>query len=279
MNRKDKLRKIEELRKSGYSYREILKKVRVSKRDITKISKKTNFSREGKIRYFTKVTGIVRPIKKQKSKLTPEKTRIIGNLLFDGSVYKTTGYHHTISYVNSSKYLVLKLCRDIEKVYGVKPFTYEEKGKTLIYYRILCKSKEMYLDLLRYSPSYSTSSKLVKVPYQIMNGPKEIKINFLRTFWDNEGSISKEGKLRGSSNSKKVISQLNKIHKDLKFKTKIYQDNSKTSTSYILSISKNMDNLKRFYKYQLFTDSIVTNGKFKGLNKINVVKYFLPKRS
>ena len=91
------------MRKNGYSYREIIKILNVSQRDVIKIAKITSFSKNGKRRYYQEVTGIIKPIKKQKQFLTPAKVRIIGNLLFDGSVFKSKVYHYSIMYVNSSE--------------------------------------------------------------------------------------------------------------------------------------------------------------------------------
>ena len=118
---------------------------------------------------------------------------------------------------------------------------------------------------MNYIKSYSTSNKFAEIPKEIRNGPKKLKIEFLRTFWDNEGSISKESRLRGSSNSFHVINQLNRIHEELGFETNIYKDKHNLNINYILSLNKNIRNLKKFYKYKLFTDSIANRGDFCGM--------------
>lgn len=270
-------KKIKELRKKGYSYREIGEALNVSRRDITKIAKITSFSKEGKRRYYQKVTGIIKPIKKQKQFLTPAKVRIIGNLLFDGSVFKSKGYHYSIMYINSSEELVKRFCKDFKKVYNVQASIFEVKEKTKLY-RAKYNSKLIYIDLLNYIKSYSTSNKFAEIPKEIRNGPKKLKIEFLRTFWDNEGSISKESRIRGSSNSFRVINQLNRIHEELGFETNIYKDKRNLNINYILSLNKNIRNLKKFYKYKLFTDySLITRGVFNGMKKMDILKYFLEK--
>src|SRR3989344_1271564 len=266
-----------ELRKNGYSYNEILKEVKVHKRDILRIGRNTKFSKVGKQRYFKEVKGVIKPIKRQSKKLSKSKTRIIGNLLFDGSVCIVRKYSYVISYVNASKRLVQDLSKDLENVYGISPFNYDEEGKTLTYYRLICKSKRLYAALLRYTPSYSTSNPYSKIPDEVMSSSKRIKLEFLRTFWNNEGSISKEGVLRGYSNSVKVIEQLKKLHQELGFKTKIYLDKSKDKVCYILRLSKSLENTQKFYDNKLFTKSIVTKGDFKGRYKINVVKIWIVK--
>lgn len=273
MNNK-KERKIKFLRKEGYSYREILKRVNVSKRLISKIAKETKFSRKGRKRYYSKVTGIVKPIKKQKDKLTLAKTRIIGNLLFDGSLYKTIAYHHSIMYVNSSFKLVKRFCEDLDRVYGVQSSLFIEKGKIIKkIYRAKYNSKLIRNDLLNYTKSYSTSNKLAQIPLIIMNSSRKYKIELLRTFWDNEGSVSSRDRvLQGSSNSFKVIKQLAKIHKEFGFEYSIYKNIGSYKPHYIFRLRKNHDNIRRFYKLKLFTDSIVAKGYLIGMKKIDVLK-------
>ncbi len=269
-----KYKRIRELRRKGHSYSEIVRQLRVSRRDIRKIAKITKFSREGKKRYFQKVTGIIKPIKNQKQKLTLVKTRIIGNLLFDGSVFRSKKYYYGIMYVNASESLVKQFCKDMENVYGLKPSIFKERGKTLVY-RAKNISKPIYLDLLKYTPSYSTSNEIVSIPEEILNGFKRIKLEFLRTFWDNEGSISKDGRLRGYSKSLVIIKQLFEIHEQFGFEGNIYKDRDQ---GYILSLNKSQDNLNKFYQYKLFTNSIVTHSNFTGLKKMDVVEKFLKNR-
>ncbi len=271
----DKKEKIKKLRKEVYSYREIVKLLRVSKREITKVVKQVKFSKKGSERYYKK-SGVVKPIKKQTKKLTLAKTSIIGHLLFDGYLQKKTkDYKNTLGYVNASKNLVNKFCNYIIKVYGLKPLVYSDsKGKTLVY-RARCNSKLIYNDLLSYIPNYSTSNNQIKVPDEIINARKDIKIEFIRSFWEDEGSVSKEAVIRGAINSFKIIKQLNVIHHSLNLETKIYLDKSKKKISYILRLKKDKENMDRFYNYSLFSDSIVTRGYFKGQRKVDVLKYFI----
>lgn len=273
MNKKEK---IKDMRRTGYSYREIVKALHVSKRDITKLTKGIKFSKEGKQRYYSKVTGIIKPIKKQNKKITLAKTRIIGHLLFDGSLFKAKECHYTLMYVNASRNLVRKFYNDIKKVYNVKPSNFREKGKLVQIYRVKYNSKKIYNDLLGYTPSYSTSNKLAKIPISIIDGTKRIKIEFLRTFWDDEGCISKQGALSGSSNSYTIIRQLAKLHEELGFRVSLGSYISKRyNLCYRLRLSKKNNSFKKFYNYKLFTDSIAAKGSFIGVKKINILKQFL----
>ncbi len=268
MNKKEKIIK---LKRSGYSYKEIVKQLHISKQDITKFSKNIKLSKKGRKRYLRKVKGIIKPIKKQNNKLTLAKTRIIGHLLFDGSLSKSKEYHYQLMYINASNKLVEQFCEDIKKVYGLNSSIYKEEGDTDLY-RLKCLSKLAYGDLIGYTPSYSTSNKSALVPNGIIKGGKRIQLIFLRTFWDDEGSISRNGILQGCLKSDIVINQLANLHTKLGFKIKIYVDRSKKEPSYILRISKTKDNLDKFYKYRLFTNSIATKGYFKGMKKIDILK-------
>ncbi|MBI2110261.1 hypothetical protein HYT51_00585, partial [Candidatus Woesearchaeota archaeon] len=220
------------------------------------------------------VTGIKKPIKKQNDKLSLAKVRVIGNVLFDGSLYTTREFHHTIMYVNSSYDLVKRFCKDVKEVYGVSPSIFKENGKSVPIYRAKYNSILIKKDLLNYMKSYSTSSKLAKIPRAIMKGTLKTKLNFLRTFWDNEGSVaSRTGRLSGTSKSYRVILQLAKLHKKLGFKFSVYSNTK--SGCYILCLSQTKNYFRKFYDYKLFTKSTVTRGPLIGLRKIDVLKRFL----
>ena len=107
-------KKIKKLRKQGYSYSEIAKLVGRNKKFTWRKSKNVKFSKKGEKRYYENVKGITTRIKPQSKKLTLIKVRVIGHLLFDGSVYAPiNSYHKNIMYVNSSKELVNPFIKDI----------------------------------------------------------------------------------------------------------------------------------------------------------------------
>ncbi|MAG47323.1 hypothetical protein CL617_01855 [archaeon] len=267
-----KIKKIKSMRRSGYSFHEIVRKAHVSSRDALKYSTNIKFSRIGKIRHKN-LNGIVKDIKRQNKKLSGIKIRIIGNLLFDGSVYMTKEKQHVIMYVNSSYELVKEFCEDVLQIYGVKPNVYDADGKYVNLYRAKCGSKLIYLDLLKYMKSYSTSSPFSKIPEEIMNGSKFIKKIFLQTFWNNEGSVSSiNGALSGTSKSRKVIEQLFKLHVALGINLYICKDKR---GFYILKLNKNNENYQKFYRFKLFTESRVAHGYAMGSRKIDVLRKFL----
>jgi hypothetical protein len=226
---------IKKLRREGHSYSEISKKTNKSKKFVWRASKDIKFSKKGKKRYHREVKGIPKMIKPQPSKLSPQKVRIIGHLLFDGAVWKGENYNRTIMYVNSSNDLVVQLINDVYKIYGLKPTFIEEK---LNYKKVIFKSKLMFNDLINYFKSYSTSDENIRIPSIIMQGDKKIKIEFLKSFWEDEGSISAIGRLTGDSKSYNIIHQLKVLMEQFGFDLRICKYSQYTGYMYKIYLLK-----------------------------------------
>ena len=259
------------LRESGFSLRGIVKKINIPYSSVQRICKNVKMSKRGLDRYHSKVSGIKKLIKIDNS-LIKNKIRIICNLIFDGSVYKS-GFHYGIMYVNSSRKLVNQFIEDMKKVYGVSPSAFEYgKGKNVMYFRVKYISKNIYEDLLKHVHSYHSSECVL--PRDIMNGKNSYKLISLKTFWDNEGSISKSGKLTADLKNLKLINQLSKLHQE--FRIDYYISKYwKNGWAYKLILSKNKNNYDRFVKLGLFSDSIVTKGVFMGKKKLEVLKDYI----
>ncbi|MBW2992601.1 hypothetical protein KY345_05280 [Candidatus Woesearchaeota archaeon] len=264
--------KIRKLRMSGYSFREIAKKVETPYTTIRRICKDVDISKKGLKRYHSEVNGIIRNIEVKKG-LSEEKVRIISNLLFDGAVY-VNKYHYSIMYVSSSKELIGEFIEDMKKVYNVYPSSFE---KLDTYERVKYLSKIIYNDLLKYFTTFSTSDKRCSIPLIIMNDEESFKTILLRAFWENEGSISIAGKLSADLKNKKVITQLSKLHN--KFGLKHYICKYwKNGWAYKLCISKSKENYKRFLDLNLFSKARITKGYFKGKKKIDVLQEYFNKK-
>lgn len=265
-------RKIEKLRIDGFSLKEITKRVPVSYFTVKRRCKRIKMSKKGKERYHSKVNGVVKKFKIKK-RLTKEKVRIISNLLFDGAVYKNKG-HYSIMYVNSSKELIKQFVKDMKKVYNTNSFSFENH-KT--YYRIKYHSKQIYNDLISYCESFSTSNKKCSFPFKMLNKSRLFKIIILRAFWENEGSISNEGKLSADLKSLKVIKQLSRLHHNFGIKYGIcrYKCNG---WMYKLFLSKSRENYQKFLDLKLFSKAQVTRGQFIGKKKIDVLKRYFNNR-
>ena len=159
---------------------------------------------------------------KSSEKLNLNKIRIISHCFFDGCVY--TGKGKYVSYCNMSQFLIDQFKEDMLKVYGLYPSD-ERIGKNNIFQIKYC-STNLVNDLLRYSPSFSTSVSNAKIPDEIMNTSKKFKRVFLRAFWDDEGAVrfdvKKQDKyykrtksVEAFCNSRIVRKQLIQLHLDL----------------------------------------------------------------
>src|SRR3989344_1316120 len=208
-----KIDRIKELRKDGFSIREISKQLTLSYSSVRKYSFGVEMTTEGKLKYSS-TNGITKQITID-PRLSIEKVRIISNLLFDGAVYNVE-YHYSIMYINGSRNLVDQFRNDMKIVYGVEPSSFEIcQSNTSTYFRIKYLSKVIYEDLLTYFNTYSTSKENCLMPNWLLNADQNIKIIFLQAFFANEGSISVSGKLAADLKNKAIIFHLSKFCKDL----------------------------------------------------------------
>lgn len=216
---------------------------------------------------------INKKIKPQTSEISIEKARIIAHLMFDGTLFESK-YHYTFRYINSSKELINQFIQDANTTYGLTPPSSFEKiqGKNIDTFKVTFLAKEAYLDLLKYSPSYSTSKYKTSIPLEIMTGNKQIKIEFLRAFWEDEGSISSLGRIMGDLNSKKIINQIIQIHNELGLNFKLVEYYKNDTPTYKIYLPKSKENLSLFYNLGLFDKSIITHGRNLGRRKIDVLK-------
>jgi hypothetical protein len=264
------------LRERGYSYSEIAKLTGKSKRFAWRHSRNIPFTVDGLKRYRSEVKGILKQIKPQKLKLTSRKARVIGHVLFDGCSYKN-GDGYLTKYINSSKDLIDQFTKDVKEIYGISSTHLEVINKHHItIYKITFSSKLIFEDLKKYFNSYSTKN-VSKIPTEIMNSSKNIKLEFLRAFWEDEGSITANGRLMADQKNKRIIHQLIKLHKKFNLNLKLCKYNDYTGTMYKIYLLKNKDNLINFYNLNLFDKSTVTRGKNIGKKKIMVLKEQLSK--
>ena len=141
-------------------------------------------------------------------------------------------------YVNSSRRLVNRFIDNMKKVYNVDPSAFEEhQGINLKYFRVKYLSKEIYEDLLKCSGTYHSLE--CTLPKEIIKGRKIHKLIALRSFWDNEGSISKDGKLSADLKNPRLIRQLSKLHDEFEIRHYISRY-WKNGWAYKLILSKNI---------------------------------------
>ncbi|MFH1623087.1 MAG: LAGLIDADG family homing endonuclease [Candidatus Aenigmatarchaeota archaeon] len=130
-------------------------------------------------------------IKPQLAVLTPAKSRIIARLKGDGSIFvggrRRTNY--LIKYESNDKHELDIFSRDIMEVYGLS--TKEEihrsgKKPNKFLKQVFVRSKLAFLDLQKYGPF---SSREWTVPNSIKSSNLSIRTEFLRTFFEDEGSV------------------------------------------------------------------------------------------
>lgn len=270
--------KAKELRRKGHSYREISKIVNKSIKFVHSKVRGIKFDKEGKRRYHKEVKGITKRIKNQLSYLTLIKVRIIAHLLFDGTLYKS-GYHYFIRYINASKDLIDQFASDIKETYGVLPTSLEisKNKKGFSCYKITFKSKLIFEDLQKYFTSYSTSNESIFIPKKIIKADKKIKLEFLKAFFEDEGSISFKGRIMGDLKSEKIIKQIVELLKEFGLEFRLCRYDQYTGYMYKIYLPKKQENLKKFYNLGLFEKAIVTHGHNLGRKKLDVLKEHLIK--
>lgn len=273
-----KIKDIEKFRREGFALREISKELNIPYSTVKRYSKHIKMSDQGLIRYHSKVNGVTKLVSINPN-LTEEKIRIIANLLFDGAVYLTR-YHYSIMYVNSSKDLINQFMGDMELAYKLKPSSFEIiDSETNTYYRVKYLSKAVYMDLLKYLYTYSTSNEACFLPKWISDGPQSTKIIMARAFWENEGSISKDGKLSADLKSLAVMDQLSKIHNELGLSHYVCKYTKMGSAYYKLILNRNSLNYTKFVELELFSKANVAKGHFKGMKKLGALKAYCLRRN
>ena len=134
----------------------------------------------------------IKKLKKGFKNLTKEKARIIAHLIGDGAHYRCK-HDYNLKYEVTDTELLKSFEDDVVKVYGLElKYHYNPSGKTgkLIPF-VRLRSKLAYEDLLKYASYFS---KDWRIKDELLKSSKEIKKEFLKAFFDDEGSICKEGK-------------------------------------------------------------------------------------
>lgn len=164
----------------------------------------------------------IKKLKNGFEKLTIEKARIIAHLIGDGAHY-ITRHDYNLKYEVRDEESLKQFNDDLIKVYGLKPSwewnTSGFTGKPIQFVRL--RSKLAFEDLLRYASYYS---KNWKINSELLNSSKEIKREFLKTFFDDEGSVTKEGKrgiIKLYSINLEGLKQIQRILLEFNIQTKI----------------------------------------------------------
>jgi len=209
-------------------------------------------------------------IPKSSEELTKEKIRLIGHCQFDGSLVNMKGYK-AVAYTNKSKFLINQFKQDMLKVYGLYPTDIRIKGEKIFNIRYCCLAALLDLDKLLENG----------IPKQIMNASKKEKLIFLKTFWDDEGSvhfgITKSGKdnlhinryVEAFCEDEIIRKQLIKLHEDLGFSMLLFDKKIRLSKK---------DNLIKFNNEIGFSPKVhisYPKSKFNGWEKKKLLDFAL----
>ena len=274
--------KIIALRKEGLSYKEISQRLMISKSTAHNYGKLVELTPKQKQNLHLKVTqnwkdfckkyAQEKKIDIKHKELTVEKARILGHCLGDGSVTDDI-----IRYFNISISLSNEFKNDMKTVYGVNPGKKHilDRPNRQRLYVLDYYSKKICKDLKRYAPSFSTKSPYCHIPHQVIRCKNDLIVSeFLRVFWEDEGSISNDNLIRLKIKGRKVRDDLAKLHKRLNIKTTSYEEKD-SSGIYVRSSLKNLKNFRKI----CFRKSKVTSGKNKGKLKFNLLKLYIKKKS
>jgi len=269
------------LRKKAELIRPIAREVSCSPYLVRKHTKNLQLSKEVKrlikirvkqrnkdfVKKYAKETEITVP-----KKITPKFARVLGHLFFDGCLTSTeyNGKHATC-YTNASLKQVEYFSKCVQELFSIKPQKITIKKTKTEAYTVVFGCRKLFDFLLTISPSYSTSIE-VGIPDLIFKSKNdEVKLEFLRTFWADEGSIAHKGiSISGCSMSKKMIYDLQKLHDYFGIVTSVRYGKGRKITH--IRISSKGNNVTLFAKLINFGGAVVVRGHNKEKLKKNVLK-------
>lgn len=160
---------------------------------------------------------------------------ILGNLYGDGGVYGK-GIDRII-YNNKEIILAKKFKRNIENLFNIRCNLKKRKDGLLVVTAYNSPLSKCFL--YRYG---QFTSKEANPKIKFLNDKN--KIFFLRSLFDDEGSISKDGIITLGNSNVHLINLIRRLLEDLGFKSKLYK--SPKYKYYVIRLSK-LDN-KKFYE-------------------------------
>lgn len=162
----------------------------------------------------------------KKSAFLPSKelAYLIGILNGDGSlnIKKGKNYCYKLSvkdkdFAINFKNTIKKWC-SLECCFYKRKDTYHKQG---FYYEVMLNSKKVIPILSKFYISKNKKRALKEIKYFI-NLKKEYKIEFLKGFFDSEGSIYKNKRILFFNKNKNLLNFCSELLEELKIKTKIY---------------------------------------------------------
>lgn len=133
----------------------------------------------------------IKPIKMQPLQLIPAKARIIARLKADGAIFVPPRHRteYCIQCASSDMNKLHQFSDDLKGVYGLDvELQWHRSGKkpSKLLPQIRVRSKLAFMDLQKYGPF---GSRKWRVPREITRASRKIQAEFLRTFFEDEGSV------------------------------------------------------------------------------------------
>ena len=129
----------------------------------------------------------IKKLKERYEELTEEKARLLGHLIGDGCVSQS-GTNYVIKYEVKDRDLLDQFEADLVNVFGLKPTRGQnpsgKKGVLIPY--VSLRSKLAFNNLKQYC---EFRSDRWSIPTKILNAHDQIKVEFLRALFDDEGTV------------------------------------------------------------------------------------------
>jgi hypothetical protein len=97
---------------------------------------------------------------------------------------------------------------------------------------------------------------------------EQIQKEFLRTFWEDEGSITATGKIKATLKIANVLLQLKKLHE--KYGISCHVGPDRTTDCNFIQLHLSPDSIRAFWHMRPFVHSVVERGKNCGKRKRQV---------
>ncbi|MBW2976991.1 LAGLIDADG family homing endonuclease [Candidatus Woesearchaeota archaeon] len=174
-------------------------------------------------------------------KLTKEKARIIAHLIGDGAHYKTK-HDYVLKYEVRDEESLKQFNDDIIQVYGLKPSwewnTSGITGEPIKFVRL--RAKLAFEDLAKYATYFSKDWELKPL---LTKAPKEIKREFLKALFDDEGSVRSRYEIYLYSINKNGLNQIKNMLNEFEIDSRIKPGFGQRKNVYALIIN----DLKSFH--------------------------------
>lgn len=248
------IQRINIMRKDGFTLTEIMNKTGLSKTTIfhhIKIIPKSDILRTKLLRISRAVQKRVANSRRGKSvknyifrkpkKWSPSFVNLASHFLFDGAITKSS-----CLYYNRNKVLINNVIVKMKKILNVDDYKIyqDHNGVTRLAYH----NVELVVFI---------KDKTTELLNHILFAPKAERIAFLRSFFDDEGSVDFRRvvrRVRGYQHSDKILFLVQKLLKN-------FQINSKVDTRFHEIIIGRKENIARFAKKINFSKGVRVNGK------------------